>query len=120
VNYSNKNSHNVNLIFDRLKLYHGLGSDSELAALLGINKSTLSMQRTRGSTDLQSVLHITDGIDLNWLLRTADDHDSQVGNSSLSTSEQRELYSTSEQKLIDEIIRLRKKITDLEDKLQNS
>jgi hypothetical protein len=116
VNDINKNSHLVNLIFDRLKIVHGLNSDLELANFMGLYQSTLSMQRKRGTVDLDMLLKISNGIDLNWLFRIPSQAQSEYSVAPLSTSEQAELLTMTEKQMIDEIIRLRRKISNLDNK----
>lgn len=116
MNDINKNSHLVNLIFDRLKIVHGLNSDLELANFMGLYQSTLSMQRKRGTVDLDMLLKISNGIDLNWLFRIPSQAQSEYSVAPLSTSEQAELLTMTEKQMIDEIIRLRRKISNLDNK----
>lgn len=117
MNLSNSNSHNVNLIFSRLKLFHGLNSDFELAKLLGLNQSTLSMQKRRGSIDLHAVLNVSEGIDLNWLFKTPAQSNSADNIPQTGTEDSKEYFNIGENELIEEVIRLRKKIKELESKL---
>lgn len=116
MNLSNSNSHNVNLIYSRLKLFYGLTSDFELAKLLGINQSTLSMQKRRGSIDIHAVLNVSEAIDLNWLFKTPDQSNSLDGVSNSGTEDSKEYFKVDEYQLIEEVIRLRKRISDLESK----
>lgn len=106
----------MNLIYSRLKLFHGLSSDIELAKLLGLNQSTLSMQKRRGSIDLHAVLNVSEEIDLNWLFKTPDQSNSIDGTTQTGTSDSPEYFKVDEHQLIEEVIRLRKRISDLESK----
>lgn len=116
MNDINKNSHLVNLIFDRLKIVHGLKSDLELANFMGLIQSTLSMQRKRGTVDLDHLLKFTQGIDLNWLFRAPAHTESEYSVVPLATSDDSELKGMTEKQLIDEVIRLRRRISKLESK----
>jgi hypothetical protein len=70
VNKSNKNSHSVNSIFDKLKQAYSLKSDADLAYKLNINQSTLSMQKKRGSIDVQAIINNCSDLDFNWLFKS--------------------------------------------------
>jgi hypothetical protein len=69
VNKSNKNSHSVNSIFDKIKSAYNLKSDADLAYKLNINQSTLSMQKKRGSIDIQAIINNCSDLDFNWLFK---------------------------------------------------
>ena len=56
-------------ILERAKSSLGLSSDGELAAALGVNKSTLSNWKTRNSIDYDTLFSRFDNTDLNYLLR---------------------------------------------------
>jgi len=110
----------VNLIFNRLKHYHGLTSDGELAKLLGLNQSTLSMQKSRGSIDLHAVLSVSEGIDLNWLFKSQDRIHSTDEDHPSGTSDTVNYFQVDENQLMEEILKLRRRISDLEAKLEKS
>lgn len=103
----------MNLIYGRLKLFHGLTSDVQLSKFLGIKQSTLSMQKRRGTIDIQAVLNASEGIDLNWLFRTPEQSNSSDDAPQSGTEDSKEYFKVDETQLIDEVIRLRKKIKEL-------
>ncbi len=55
-------------ILSRLKEINKLSSDTELANLLGINKSTLSNWYRRNTVDYDLVFSKCEHVDINWLL----------------------------------------------------
>ena len=55
-------------IVKRAKLVKGFKTDSELAAFLGISRSTLSNWNARNSIDFPLLLGRLDDVDYNWLL----------------------------------------------------
>jgi len=57
----------VNSILERIKQAYHLETDAELADFLGINPSTLSMQRNRGRLNLQLIIEKCFDLNKNWL-----------------------------------------------------
>lgn len=110
----------MNSIFNRLKLFHGLSSDIELAKLLGLNQTTLSMQRRRGTIDIQAVLRVSEQIDLNWLFKSKSDSIEPESTIQFATNDPGDYFKIDENQLIEEVLRLRKKVADLEFKLKNA
>jgi len=55
-------------ILERAKAYLGIKSDKELVEMLGIAQSTLSSWKKRESIDLDSIIALCEGADLNWLI----------------------------------------------------
>lgn len=105
MNKSNKNSHSVNSIFDKLKYAYSLKSDADLAYKLNINQSTLSMQKKRGSIDIQAIINNCSDIDFNWLFKP--DH---------SLSEpltSNEIYTTNADKVLEELSIIKKQNEEL-------
>lgn len=59
---------NFGAILDRLKEALNIGSDTELASVLGVKKATISNWRKRDTADLPLLFSICEHIDLNWLI----------------------------------------------------
>jgi transcriptional regulator with XRE-family HTH domain len=119
VNENNKNSHYVNLIYNRLKTALGIQTDSELADRLGIKQSTLSMQRKRGTIDLENLINHASGIDLNWLFNqqsvvTESNDDTHI----LMTDQPSGNYYTTDH-MVKELLHLRKTVKHLEEQLSD-
>lgn len=55
-------------ILNRLKTALSVGTDTELADLLGIKKATLSNWRNRNSIDLPLVFSVCEQINIDWLI----------------------------------------------------
>ena len=55
-------------ILDRLKLALSVGTDTELAGLLGIKKATLSNWRNRNSIDFPLVFSVCEQVNIDWLV----------------------------------------------------
>ena len=55
-------------ILNRLKLALSLGTDSELASLLGVKKATLSNWRNRNSIDFPLVFSVCEQVNIDWLV----------------------------------------------------
>lgn len=110
----------MKLIFNKLKLFHGLTTDLELANLLNLNQSALSMKKKRGSIDINAILSVSEEIDLNWLLKSQYDSTGSVEHAQYGTSESKEFFKADENDLIQEILRLRKKLSEMESKKDNS
>lgn len=64
----NENRLDKSLILSRLKSVKNLATDTELAKMLGISKSTLSNWYSRNSIDYDLVFSICEHVNLNWLL----------------------------------------------------
>ena len=58
----------MNLILERIKQAYHLETDAQLADFLGINASTLSMQKNRGRLNLQLIIEKCQDLNKNWLL----------------------------------------------------
>jgi SOS-response transcriptional repressor LexA len=58
----------VNNILKRIKKAYRLDTDAEVADFLGIKPSTLSMQKNRGSLNLQRIIERCSDLNKNWLL----------------------------------------------------
>lgn len=59
----------MNIIFDRIKQVYGLKSDADLARLLGMHPSSVSMRRQRGKPDYERIIRSCADADLNWIFR---------------------------------------------------
>lgn len=55
-------------ILNRLKKALSVGTDTELADLLGIKKATLSNWRNRNSVDLPLVFSVCEQVNIDWLI----------------------------------------------------
>ena len=55
-------------ILNRLKTALSVGTDTELADLLGIKKATLSNWRNRNSIDLPLVFSVCEQVNIDWLI----------------------------------------------------
>jgi transcriptional regulator with XRE-family HTH domain len=117
VNENNKNSHYVNLIYNRLKTALGIHTDSELADRLGIKQTTLSMQRKRGTIDLENLINHADGIDLNWLFNQQSVVSESNDDAHILTTDQPSgnVYTTDH--MVEELMQLRKTVKYLEEQL---
>lgn len=85
----------MNSIFDKLKSAYSLKSDADLAYKLSINQSTLSMQKKRGSIDIQAIINHCSDLDFNWLFKAE-----------MSLSEPfsaAESYTTDAEKMLEEL-----------------
>lgn len=111
MNINNRNSHSVNLIFDKLKVWFGVQTDYQLAQKLEMRQSTLSMQRKREKADIMYILRFTKGIDLNWLLSEDRPIDEIGGMSEFVINDQIESYS--EKEFISEYLSLKRKYESL-------
>lgn len=60
--------HNIIQIINRIKEAYDLKTDADLARFLGINPSTLGMQKNRGSLDWQLILDRCSDLNKNWLI----------------------------------------------------
>lgn len=58
----------MNSILERIKKAYHLETDAEVADFLGINPSTLSMQKNRGRLNLELIIRKCPEINKNWLL----------------------------------------------------
>lgn len=58
----------MNQLLQRIKTAYHLETDAEVADFLGINPSTLSMQKNRGNLDLARIINKCQGLNMNWLL----------------------------------------------------
>jgi hypothetical protein len=58
----------VNQILARIKKAYHLETDAEVAKLLGIKPSTLSMQKNRGKLDIVRIINKCSDLNKNWLL----------------------------------------------------
>ncbi|WP_138431208.1 helix-turn-helix domain-containing protein [Fodinibius saliphilus] len=58
----------MNTILERIKKVYRLETDADLADFLGMNPSTLSMQKNRGRVNLRLIIDKCRDINLNWLL----------------------------------------------------
>lgn len=112
MNITNKNSHSVNLIFDKLKVWFGVHTDFQLAEKLEMRQSTLSMQRKREKADIMHILKYTKGIDLNWLLSEDRPIDEIGGMREFAISDNIETYS--EKDFISDYLVLRRKYESLQ------
>lgn len=65
---SSKKLLEAKLILSRAKKFLGISRDLELAERLGIAQPTLSMWKSRGGMDLQGIITLCEGVDMNWLL----------------------------------------------------
>lgn len=65
-------------VLNRLKEALSIGTDTELADLLGVKKATLSNWRNRNSVDLSLVFSFCEQVNIDWLITGR-------GNPSLST-----------------------------------
>ncbi len=86
MNKSIEESQNVNSIFNRIIHHYGLKNDADLAKFLGMNATTLSMHRKRGSPDYGKIISTCSDADLNWIFRgraVADGSVSYAGNPSV-------------------------------------
>ncbi len=59
---------NSSEILDRIRAALNLSNDTELSAILGIKKATLSNWRSRNSLDWALLFSFCEHIDLNWLV----------------------------------------------------
>ncbi|HKK46968.1 MAG TPA: LexA family transcriptional regulator [Balneolaceae bacterium] len=58
----------MNQLVQRIKTAYHLETDAEVADFLGINPSTLSMQKNRGKFDLARIIRKCSDLNMNWLL----------------------------------------------------
>jgi len=58
----------VDKLLQRIKKAYHLDKDAEVANFLGINPSTLSMQKNRGNYDLNRIINKCSDLNMNWLL----------------------------------------------------
>lgn len=58
----------MNPLLQRIKKAYHLETDAEVAEFLGINPSTLSMQKNRGKLDLGRIIEKCSDLNMNWLL----------------------------------------------------
>lgn len=61
-------------ILERVKEYFGVQSDSQLATLLGVKKSTLSNWKARNSIDYELLFTKCDRADLGWIIMGRNDN----------------------------------------------
>lgn len=67
-NMQEKKSQNATVVLNRLKHAYNIKTDSDLAALLGVARNTISTWRTRDSVDYSSIFAKCEQINLNWLI----------------------------------------------------
>lgn len=59
----------IDLIINRLKKSLNINSDTELAEILGVGKSTISNWRKRNTIDYAVIFTLCEHIDLNYLIK---------------------------------------------------
>lgn len=67
-------------ILERVKEYFGVQSDSQLATLLGVKKSTLSNWKARNSIDYELLFTKCDRADIGWLIMGENDNLTKLAN----------------------------------------
>lgn len=67
-------------ILERVKEYLGVQSDSQLSAVLGVKKSTISNWKTRNSIDFELLFTKCDRADIGWLIMGENDNLTRLAN----------------------------------------
>lgn len=55
-------------VIERVKVFLGVKTDTELSNLLNIKQNTISAWRKRGNLNLEIIIPVCAGVDFNWLL----------------------------------------------------
>ncbi len=116
-----KTSYSKRQILSRIKEGLNLTSDTELANLLGINKSTLANWYSRNTMDYDLVFSICEHLNLNWILTGEGEMLANPDENELNCSFEPDLTSDYERKFLEkqldkkdnEIAKLTQKIIQL-------